>query len=88
MAVVRFLLEYSEFPRLVQGCFDEIRRTARELPASSAVLDALAEAEVAVAAARPGGEGGAELDRSMDVVQSAIAHLGDTICRRYVDGVM
>jgi len=88
MAVVRFLLEYGAFPRSVQGCFDEIRRVACELPSPSVVLDALAEAQTALAAARPGGEGGAELDRSMEAVQRAIVSLGDVICRRYVDVVM
>lgn len=88
MAVVRFLLEYGAFPRSVQGCFDAIGRVAADLPGSSVVLDALSDAEAALVAARPGGEGGAELDRSMDVVQQAIANLGDTICRRYVDVAM
>ncbi len=88
MAVVRFLLEYGAFPRSVQGCFDEIRRVAGELPSPGVVFDALSEAEAALAAARPGGEGGAELDHSMDLVQRAIDTLGDAICRRYVDVVM
>ncbi len=88
MTVVRFLLEYGAFPRSVQGCFDEIRRVAGELPTSSEVLESLTQAEAALAAAQPGHGGGAELDRSMEVVQRAIAHLGDTICRRYVDVVM
>lgn len=88
LAVVRFLLEYGAFPRSVQGCLDEIRRVVNELPSSSDVLGALAQAEAAVAAARPGGEGGAELDRSMETVQHAIDALGNAICRRYVDVVM
>lgn len=88
MAVVRFLLEYGAFPRSVQGCFDEIRRVAGELPSPGVVFDALSEAEAALAIARPGGEGGAELDHSMDLVQRAIDTLGDAICRRYVDVVM
>ena len=87
VAVVRFLLEYGAFPRSVRGCLDEIRQVTEGLPRPAMILEALDEADAALAAARPGGEGGAELDRSMQVVQRAIAHLGDIICRLYVDVV-
>ncbi|MDJ0769962.1 MAG: alpha-E domain-containing protein [Ilumatobacter sp.] len=85
IAVVRFLLGYSAFPRSVQGCFDAIRTVLLALPEPQDVIVALTEAEEALAVSDPRDTEGAELDRAMDQVQVAIARLHDAIVGRYVD---
>ncbi len=88
MAVVRFLLSYGDFPRSVQGCFDEIRAVLAHLPTPSEVVARLDDAERALAAAHPDANRGAELDRAMETVQAAIVSLHQAIRTRYVDVVM
>lgn len=88
MAVVRFLLSYSAFPRSVQGCLDEIGRVLDQLPSPDAVRVALRSTESALAAAHPDASEGAELDRAMETVQAEIAALHRAIVGRYVQVVM
>lgn len=85
MAVVRFLLSYGNFPRSVQGCFDEIRAVLTHLPTPGLVLTRLDEAESALSAANPDVHRGGELDRAMETVQTAITSLHQAIRTRYVD---
>lgn len=88
IAVVRFLLGYSPFPRSVQGCLDELRSVLLALPSPQAVLTVLDATEAALGDADPGATGGVELDRAMDRLQIAIAELGRAIHLRYVASVL
>ncbi|MEO6570484.1 MAG: alpha-E domain-containing protein [Ilumatobacteraceae bacterium] len=84
MLVVRFLMSYEAFPRSVQGCFAEIRSVLDTLPAAPTVIDALGEAESVLARSNPDVTEGAGLDRSMELVQTAIADLAAAIHDTYI----
>ena len=85
LAVVRFLMTSTDFPRSVQWCFDAIRSVLDQLPTPAEVVVALDHAEAALRLADPHATGGAEIDRAMDQVQVAIDGLHQAIHRRYVD---
>ena len=88
IAVVRFLLSYTPFPRSVRGCFTEMRTVLAGLPTPDTVLAALDVAEQKLAQSDPDVTLGHELDRAMDNVQIAIAEIDAAIRRRYVDSVL
>jgi len=88
LAVVRFLLSYSSFPRSVQGCLDDIRHELLSLPGSDGVIAVLDETQASVAASDPGVHAGVELDRAMEATQAAIARLDTAIRDRYVASVL
>jgi uncharacterized alpha-E superfamily protein len=87
LAVVRFLLSYSAFPRSVQGCLDEIREVLTELPSPHDVLTVLDTTAVELSRSDPRVTAGTELDRAMERVQTAIANLDRAIHDRYVASV-
>ncbi len=87
LAVVRFLVSYSAFPRSVQGCLDEIRSVLVEMPTPNDVIAVLDETEAALANSDPDVTAGPELDRAMDRVQNAISTLDRAIHDRYVASV-
>lgn len=88
IAVVRFLLGHRAFPRSVRCCFDEIRAVLAALPRSDAVIAALEDADRTLASAAPVEIAGAQLDRAMDAVQSAIGDLSEAIQDTYVNSVI
>ncbi|MCB0966794.1 MAG: alpha-E domain-containing protein [Ilumatobacter sp.] len=88
ISAVRFLLEYSAFPRSVQGCFDEIRSVLVQLPSPQSVLAALDEAEATLRAVDLDGAEPVRLDRAMDRVQTAIAAVDEAINDRYVGSLL
>lgn len=84
-AVVRFLLFQEGFPRSVAGALLEIERSLQHLGHDGDVLEAVAEARVVLGAATPSVVDGADLDRAMDHVQTALASIGDAISRRFLE---
>ncbi len=88
IAVVRFLLAYSAFPRSVRGCFNEMRTVLAGLPSPDTVLAALDVAEQKLAQSDPDVTVAHELDRAMDQVQIAIAAVDQAVHRRYVSTVL
>jgi uncharacterized alpha-E superfamily protein len=84
IAVVRFLLSHTPFPRSVRGCFTEMRTVLAGLPSPDSVLAALDVAEQKLAQSDPDVTMAHELDRAMDRVQVAISDVGQAIHRRYV----
>ncbi len=87
IAVVRFLLSYSAFPRSVQGCLDSIRTVLDAMPSPGDVVMALDETEAVVLRSDPSVTAATELDRAMDRLQIAIAGLDRAIHDRYVASV-
>jgi uncharacterized alpha-E superfamily protein len=83
--VVRFLLAHPDFPRSVRYCFNEIRLVVESLPRPHAVRAALDAADQVLADSDPDVSEAAQLDRSMERVQSAIADLGVVIHATYIE---
>ena len=83
--VVRFLLSDPDFPRSVQSCFNEIRLVVEALPRPDDITKALDAADAVLADSDPDVSEAAQLDRSMERLQSAIADLGIVIRATYIE---
>jgi len=83
MEVVKFLMYRSDFPRSVQGCFDDIRHVLQTLPRADVVLPVLDDAEAVLHAGTPDASEAERLDRSMEQVQLAIAALATSVQQAY-----
>lgn len=88
MRVVKFLMFEPDFPRSVQGCFDEAHDVLRPLPNAGEVHAALRRAESVLHTLTPDASEGARLDRSMERVQVAIAEIATTLHDTYVGDVV
>lgn len=83
--VVRFLLFDHRFPRSVAGCLAETRSSLLRMPGNETVLLALESADRQLRDCRPAADDGAQLDRSLEGVQGALAGLHDAISARYLE---
>lgn len=84
--VVRFLLYWSDFPRSVQGCLNEMDAVVGGLPHADDVVEALDDTRTVLAQADLRNTDALGLDRSMDQVQQAIAALSGAIRTAYTQG--
>lgn len=83
LEVVKFLMFHPDFPRSVQGCFDDVRQVLHQLPRHDVVLAALDDAEAVLHASMPDASEAERLDRSMEQVQLAIAALSTSVHQTY-----
>jgi len=83
-AVVHFLLEHDRFPRAVRALLRETRRALSELPDPGRLLDEVDIVDAVLRDSTADGIDGEELDRAMDELQVAIAHLDQLIHDRYL----
>ncbi len=74
-SVVRFLLFYTQFPRSVRGCLDEMRGVLTTLPRPDDVITVLDQTTATLMACAAHADDGARLDDAMDEVQHAIGEL-------------
>jgi uncharacterized alpha-E superfamily protein len=82
--VVCFLLEHDRFPRAVRALLREMRRALGELPEPGVIIDELDTVDAKLRGSTDGEVDGAELDRSMDELQLALAQLDHRITDRYL----
>ena len=87
MTAVDFLLNYSAFPRSVQGCLDEIRSVLVALPGPQPVLAVLDEAEATLSKIDLDGAEAERLDSAMDRLQQSIGTIDQAIHDRYVGSI-
>jgi uncharacterized alpha-E superfamily protein len=84
-AVLRFVLQYPEFPRSVAHCLADAKRRLACLPQNARSLARIAELEVLLATARL-----TRIDRSalhgfLDQIQAALGNLHSAIAETYFD---
>ena len=83
-SVVRFLLFYTQFPRSVRGCLDEMRPCWRRCRGRTTCITVLDQTTATLMACAAHADDGARLDDAMDEVQHAIGELDQAIARRFL----